>query len=390
MSEFLAAAAQAMNAPEVLVQRSADARAKATGTSADDILKAWAGGEAVAPAQPAAPVEPDPAPEPAAAPDPAPETVPAETPAPVAAGAPVAAAVAVAEPVEEDEAVEAVPLGERIRRSSRAGAVAGLVLGLLVALFAAQWLLPRATTIDVDGAPVAAVDVVSGWLIAGYGLLSAVIGVVVAGSSRLVTGWLGRGMRLVGSGSVTGLIGAVTGLVVGAAIAALILGSGTPNDLIEGVTTVPVLGSLLWSMIGWAAGGWLIGTLVQALGVPVGVETDEAEESVDVRSRLAGAYSLPGLAALSILVLVLPVSYVFISYPAWAPLVAIFISAAILGFAGLSASRPGMKITAGEFLLAAAGVGVIVVIIAAVLSAQGAGHHEDEEGHEATAVLVVT
>ena len=40
----LAAAAVAMGVPEALVKRSAEARAKATGASADEILAAWAGG----------------------------------------------------------------------------------------------------------------------------------------------------------------------------------------------------------------------------------------------------------------------------------------------------------------------------------------------------------
>jgi mono/diheme cytochrome c family protein len=40
----LAAAAAAMGVPEALVKRSAEARAKATGASVDDILAAWAGG----------------------------------------------------------------------------------------------------------------------------------------------------------------------------------------------------------------------------------------------------------------------------------------------------------------------------------------------------------
>ncbi len=51
----LQAAAAALGAPEALVQRSAEARAKATGASVDDILTAWAGG-APAPA-PEAPAE---------------------------------------------------------------------------------------------------------------------------------------------------------------------------------------------------------------------------------------------------------------------------------------------------------------------------------------------
>jgi len=48
----LAAAAAAMGLPEVLVQRSAEARAADTGSSVDEILAAWAGGEAVAVATP--------------------------------------------------------------------------------------------------------------------------------------------------------------------------------------------------------------------------------------------------------------------------------------------------------------------------------------------------
>ena len=44
MSETLAAAAAALGAPEDLVQRSADARATADGTSAEAVLAAWAGG----------------------------------------------------------------------------------------------------------------------------------------------------------------------------------------------------------------------------------------------------------------------------------------------------------------------------------------------------------
>lgn len=48
----LSAAASAMGLPEVLVQRSAEARAAETGTPVDDILSAWAGGESVTAAVP--------------------------------------------------------------------------------------------------------------------------------------------------------------------------------------------------------------------------------------------------------------------------------------------------------------------------------------------------
>lgn len=94
----LAAAAAALGLPEALVQRSADARAAETGSSADEILAAWAGGgSAPAPAAPA----PAPAEEPAAPPDEAvDEAAPSEAAAPEPAitlpeaAAPVAAAPA--------------------------------------------------------------------------------------------------------------------------------------------------------------------------------------------------------------------------------------------------------------------------------------------------------
>jgi cytochrome c551/c552 len=97
MSEHLAAAAAALNAPEAMVKRSAEARAKATGASVDDILAAWAGGgSAPAPATTAATAPAAPAPAPEAAPvDPTPTAQP--TPEPAAA-APAAAAAAVITP----------------------------------------------------------------------------------------------------------------------------------------------------------------------------------------------------------------------------------------------------------------------------------------------------
>ena len=101
------------------------------------------------------------------------------------------------------------------------------------------------------------------------------------------------------------------------------------------------------------------------------------------------------LGVTSILLLVLPSAYVFLEFPSFAPVMAMIISAAILGFAGLAASRPGTKVTRGEFLAALGAIAVVVVIILAVLNATGAGHGE-EEGHgedgsgEPEAVLVVT
>jgi hypothetical protein len=55
----LAAAAAAMGVPETLVKRSAEARARATGASVDEILAAWAGGGPAPTASPSAPEQGD-------------------------------------------------------------------------------------------------------------------------------------------------------------------------------------------------------------------------------------------------------------------------------------------------------------------------------------------
>ena len=52
MSELLAKVAEILGAPETLVQRSAEARAEASGNTVDEVLQSWAGGEAIAASAP--------------------------------------------------------------------------------------------------------------------------------------------------------------------------------------------------------------------------------------------------------------------------------------------------------------------------------------------------
>lgn len=376
MSEFLATAASTMDVPEPLVKRSAEARAKASGSSVDNILQAWAGGEAAPAASPppakAAP-EPEPhAAEPAADAEPAAESVPAPAAEPV----PAAAAVAVREPEHDEDPVVAVPVRERFRVGGRVGLGFGWVAALFVMLFSAQWLLARAGATESEAGDISfTLSVVPGSFLVGAALLGAAVGAAGAGIVRAVTGWRDRGMRLVSSAWSSTVIGAVAGLVTGVAVAGVVLGSGEVDTLDETLTVVPLIPAVLWTVFGWLGGGWLIGTLVQAFGVPDGLETDESEAGETVRGRLTAAFSMPVAAASAILVLVLPAAWVFIQFPSWAPLIAIFISGGIIAFAGMSAARPGMRISAGEFLVAVGGIGVVVLIIVAVLKTQGGADH---------------
>ena len=381
MSDVSAAAA-ALGVPESLVERSAKARAAASGTSEDQVLAAWAGGGTVessasAPA-PEQPEEPRPEPEEPHA-EPEPEAPVADTPAQARPEAvPQPAAVAVAAPPAE-EPVDASPLSERVGVSGKIGAVVGLVAALVVILFSSQWLLPRAAVTGEEGSFQTVVEVTGSWVIIGSALIGVAVGLALAGISRSVTGMLDRGMRLVSSSTATALVGVATGAVGGAALGAIVVGAGSASELAPELTVVPVLAGLMWTVFGWVAVGWATGALVQAVGVPQGLDELEIEESGPVKRRLASAFGIPLAAFVAILFVVLPLAFIFVQFPSFAPVLAIFVSGGILAFAGLSASRPGMRITTGEFLVDGAGVGVILLILVSVLLVQGGGGHGEEE-----------
>lgn len=123
----LSGAAAALGLPEALVQRSAEARAAETGQSVEDILAAWAGGEAgptpaASPAPEPAAMEEGPAEadstEPAPTPEPAPVAVVADTPATpttTPSRAPVPAEVSVSEAAHLPEVVTVPTAGIRER-----------------------------------------------------------------------------------------------------------------------------------------------------------------------------------------------------------------------------------------------------------------------------------
>ena len=100
----LAAAAVAMGLPEVLVQRSAEARAAETGASVDEILAAWAGGETVV-----ASATPEPAAEPPAEVQDSADVSEAVEPTPTPS-----AVVTTAEPTSETEQITRAPMASEV------------------------------------------------------------------------------------------------------------------------------------------------------------------------------------------------------------------------------------------------------------------------------------
>ena len=372
-----------MGAPEALVKRSAEARAKASGVSVDDILSAWAGGGSVAVATAPAPSTPA---EPADAPV---EAVPEVAAAAVViAPTPVAAVVPAAMVEEAPEEFEPAPLRQRVAVAGRVGMWTGVVLGVIGLLAASPWTLPNASMLGEEGDFSPALLVEKGRLVLVTALFSIVFGAIIATLSRAATGWVVPGGRLGSGGRTATLLGGAAGGILGLISGSVLNSFGQPVENAPELVQLPVVAAIFVVLIGGGLLGWLVAALVQALGVPEGTHDEETRA---VKSRLGGAIGVPlaGLAALALLVLPLAVVLVRSNHLAkgGAALLAVIASASILAVASLSASKPGMKISRGEFLLALGGIAVVVTMVFAVMLARNpsAGHEEEPAGTEEAA-----
>jgi len=387
-----------MGLPPDLVQRSAAARAAADGTSVDDILAAWAGD--------APPPAPAAAPEPTAAEaaPPSEETAAGE-PETAGAGAeqePAAAAVAVLEapqpppqpapePQLEQQVLEPVALSTRVKTAVRVGAWTGAALGVVGFLVSTAFWAPN-TTVLPDSGPVVQINPNS--VILGVALVSVLFGAIVAGLSRAATAWTSPAMQLANSKAGTAWLGAVIGLILGVVAGAMLNAFGTP---VEGsdpaLVQMPVLPTLLVMVLGGAVLGALTALVPQLLGVPVAVDESDAEEVAAVKGRLGNAISIPLAGLLLLALLVLPFAYTLVESNHLAPgaggaIVAIVAASGILGFAALAGSRPEMRISFGDLMVAVIGIGVVLIIIISVLFATQSEEHSEEEPPEAVVQLI--
>lgn len=393
MSDLKDAAAQALGIPVSLVERSAAARAAESSSDVDTILTAWAGGEA-APSAPSGPSE-----------EPAPSTQPEsqaaqpaieEEPAPVAVAvveepepAPMPAAPSF-EP-EPEEALEPVPLGTRVRTAVRVGSWTGAALGLIGFFMASSAWAPNAAVLEESGP---FVQVESQGVLIGVALVSIAFGAVVASLSRAAAAWRNPAMQLASRKGTTAWIGAATGLVLGLIGGASLTGGfGTPIEGAEGMIQLPVLATLIVLLIGGGILGALTAAIPQVLGTPVALGEGSEEEVEVVKDRLGGAMSIPMAAAVILILLVIPFGYMLVESnhlgANGAAIVAILTAGGILGFASLAGSRPQMRISFGELLVAVAGIGVVLVIIIAVLFYSSQDEHSGEGGDEASVVSVI-
>ncbi len=377
-----------MGIPPELVQRSAAARASANGTSVDDILAAWAGGGAApAPAPVSEPVVEQAATEPAA--EPAVDEAAAQPEPAAAAVAVLEAPQPAPEPVvaEKPEVVlEPVDLRTRVKTAVRIGAWTGAALGVVGFLVSTAFWAPNATALP-DSGPVVQINPNS--VVIGIALVSVVFGAIVAGLSRAATSWTNPAMQLSGSKAGTAWLGAIVGLVLGVVAGAMLNGFGTAvEDSDPALVQLPVLATLLVMVLGGAVLGALTALVPQVLGVPVDVDEADSDEVAAMKGRLGNAIGIPVAGVLLLLLLVLPFAYALIESNHLAPgaggaIVAVVAASGILGFAALAGSRPQMKISFGDVMVAVIGIGVVLVIVISVLFATQDETHAEGEPAEA-------
>jgi len=387
VSELLETAAAALGMPTDLVQRSAAARATENGTTVDDVLTAWAGGAPIAVAVPSAEAQPS---------EPVVEAPVSEAPpaAVVVLDPPVIEVPAAIEEVpieaEPEERLEPVSMGRRIKTAVRVGAWTGAALGLVGFLVAgAFW--ADTTTASPDTGPIVQVDA-TGVLI-GAALVSILFGAIVAGLSRTAAASTDPAMQLSESKGSTAWIGAAMGLILGIVAGVLLTaGFGTEIEGGEGLIQLPVLPTLTVMLVGGAILGAVTSLVPQLFGTPVAVADDDEEEVTEVRKRLGQAVSIPMSAAVILLLLVLPFAYILIQSneltSGGAAIIAVLVASGILGFATLAGSKPEMRITGGDLLVAVAGIGTVLLILLAVLLINSGEGPEEGAPEEQTAIVL--
>jgi MFS family permease len=298
--------------------------------------------------------------------------------------------VVIEQPPEE---IEPVPMARRIRTATRVGAWTGAALGLFGFLVATTW---WAADVSVTGdetySPVIQAD--STAVIIAAALVSLLFGAVVAGLSRAAAGWTNPGMRLSNSPRSTAWLGAFLGLALGVIAGALLTSSfGTEIEGADGLIQLPVLPTLSIMIIGGAVLGAVTAAASQVVGVPVAIPEGDDREIETMKTRLSGAIGIPLASLLLLLLLVLPFAWTLIQSnrlaAGGAAIVATLTAIGVLTFASLAGSKPNMKISFGEFMVAVVGIGVVIVIVLLTLSVVNQAEDDDEGEAEAEAAIVL-
>ena len=373
MSDLANKVAELLNAPVDLVQRSAEARAQASGNSTEEVLSSWAGGESVAPSE--VPVQTQEAPAAESTPEDEnlvqttsqEEEIIEDTPE-----VETEVTKVVTQTIQEDVAPP-VPMYEKIFKSLKYGLSFGILSGLVQGLLASSYLY--------DGL---ILEAETQKLISEYNSISFLF-IITATTSIfsiinslnikkfLESNFEGYGIHTSDRESI--FTGLGLGLIFGSITSFYVINS--VGQTIEGILPEdPVInlisvGGAFWRIVILSAVTQsLVSMLSMLLGIPKGLEEFEMSETKKIRERVVGSILIPVVSIIVGGIIAFAIAQVFLNFHEYAPLFALIISSAILIFASVMSSAPKIKITRTEVLIASAGVLVLIIIIASVAASQ--------------------
>ena len=373
MSDLANKVAELLNAPVDLIQRSAEARAQASGNSTEEVLSSWAGGESVAPSEVLVQTQDAPTAESTPQEENSVQTTSQEEE--IIEDAPeveTEVTTVVTQTIQEDVAPP-VPMYEKIFKSLKYGLSFGILSGLVQGLLASSYLY--------DGL---ILEAETQKLISEYNTISFLF-IITATTSLfsiinslnikkfLESNFEGYGIHTSDRESI--FTGLGLGLIFGSITSFYVINS--VGQTIEGILPEdPVInlisvGGAFWRIVILSAVTQsLVSMLSMLLGIPKGLEEFEMSETKKIRERVVGSILIPVVSIIVGGIIAFAIAQVFLNFHEYAPLFALIISSAILIFASVMSSAPKIKITRTEVLIASAGVLVLIIIIASVAASQ--------------------
>jgi hypothetical protein len=373
VSDLANKVAELLNAPVDLVQRSAEARAQASGNSTEEILSSWAGEESVTPSE--APVQTQEAPTAESTPQEENSVQTTSQEEEIIEDAPeveTEVTTVVTQTIQEDVAPP-VPMYEKIFKSLKYGLSFGILSGLVQGLLASSYLY--------DGL---ILEAETQKLISEYNRISFLF-IITATTSLfsiinslnikkfLESNFEGYGIHTSDRESI--FTGLGLGLIFGSITSFYVINS--VGQTIEGILPEdPVInlisvGGAFWRIVILSAVTQsLVSMLSMLLGIPKGLEEFEMSETKKIRDRVVGSLLIPVVSIIVGGIIAFAIAQVFLNFHEYAPLFALIISSAILIFASVMSSAPKIKITRTEVLIASSGVLVLIIIIASVAASQ--------------------
>ena len=358
--------------PQLLLSRSIQARAEASGTNPNEVLNSWLGGEPIQ--NSVSEVN---------------ENV--TVPEVIIENETTMLEDSIAEelPSAEEEAIESevvkstvlteekieppIELGKKIQKSLKYGSLFGLIVGFLEAIFISSFLFEGLILEAETQNIISQYNSISFLLVITLGF--SIFGMLNSINIKKYFETNFSGYSIHSSDRESLITGAGLGLIFGAISAFYIINSVgqtieaiLPEDPI--VNLIDVRGAFWRVVILSSVVQAIISSLSMILGVPKGLENEEFLEAEKVRKRIIGSVLVPIASIIFGGLIAFGISLVFLNFHELAPLFALIISAAILIFASVISSAPKIKVTKTEFIIAFLGILILIIIIGSIAASQ--------------------